>query len=153
MLLVMLGICIIVFIISLRKYIKSKDYRGEPLLAISGVFGALLLLCYGVLGIATITFERVYPQKKAYIIQVNKELENKLYDIVLEYKDYEQDTFKNLTPENASTYIIVNYPELKSNTLVESYMQTIVENKKELQKLELEHIDNQVCKWWLYFGK
>lgn len=153
MLLVMLGICIIVFIISLRKYIKSKDYSGEPLLAISGVFGALLLLFYGILGITTITFERVYPQKKAYIIQVNKELENKLYDIVLEYKDYEQDTFKNLTPENASTYIIVNYPELKSNTLVESYMQTIVENKKELQKLELEHIDNQVCKWWLYFGK
>lgn len=153
MLLVMLGICIIVFIISLRKYSKSKDYRGEPLLAISGVFGALLLLCNGVLGLTIITFERVYPQKKAYIIQVNKELENKLYDIVLEYKDYEQDTFKNLTPENASTYIIVNYPELKSNTLVESYMQTIVENKKELQKLELEHIDNQVCKWWLYFGK
>lgn len=153
MLLVMLGICIIVFIISLRQYIKSKNYRGEPLLAISGVLGALLLLCDGVLGITTITFERVYPQKKAYIIQVNKELENKLYDIVLEYKDYEQDTFKNLTPENASTYIIVNYPELKSNTLVESYMQTIVENKKELQELELEHIDNQVCKWWLYFGK
>lgn len=153
MLLVMLGICIIVFIISLRKYIKSKDYRGEPLLAISGVFGMLLLICDAVLGITTITFERVYPQKKAYIIQVNKELENKLYDIVLEYKDYEQDTFKNLTPENASTYIIVNYPELKSNTLVESYMQTIVENKQELQKLELEHIDNQVCKWWLYFGK
>ena len=95
----------------------------------------------------------IHPQKKAYIIQVNKELENKLYDIVIEYKDYEQDTFKNLTPENASTYIIVNYPELKSNTLVESYMQTIVENKQELQKLELEHIDNQVCKWWLYFGK
>lgn len=153
MLLVMLGICIIVFIISLRNYSKSKDYRGEPLLAISGVFGALLLICDAVLGIAIITCERVYPQKKAYIIQVNKELENKLYDIVLEYKDYEQDTFKNLTPENASTYIIVNYPELKSNTLVESYMQTIVENKQELQKLELEHIDNQVCKWWLYFGK
>ena len=153
MLLVMLGICIIVFIISLRKYIKSKDYRGEPLLAISGVFGALLLIVDVVLGITIITCGRVYPQKKAYIIQVNKELENKLYDIVLEYKDYEQDTFKNLTPENASTYIIVNYPELKSNTLVESYMQTIVENKKELQKLELEHIDNQVCKWWLYFGK
>lgn len=153
MLLVMLGICIIVFIISLRKYSKSKDYRGEPLLAISGLFGALLLICDAVLGITIITCERVYPQKKAYIIQVNKELENKLYDIVLEYKDYEQDTFKNLTPENASTYIIVNYPELKSNTLVESYMQTIVENKTELQKLELEHIDNQVCKWWLYFGK
>lgn len=153
MLLVMLGICIIVFIISLRKYIKSQDYRLEPLLAISGVFGALLLLCVSILGSITITCERVYPQKKAYIIQVNKELENKLYDIVLEYKDYEQDTFKNLTPENASTYIIVNYPELKSNTLVESYMQAIVENKKELQKLELEHIDNQVCKWWLYFGK
>lgn len=152
MLLVMLGICIIVFIISLRKYIKSNCY-GDPLLAISGLFGALLLLCVSILGSITITCERVYPQKKAYIIQVNEELENKLYDIVIEYKDYEQDTFKNLTPENASTYIIVNYPELKSNTLVESYMQTIVENKKQLQKLELEHIDNQVCKWWLYFGK
>ena len=151
MLLVMLSVCIIVFIIGLIKHIKSN--KGDYFIIIGGIVGGIMLLFISVFGIETISFERGYLQKKAYIIQVNEELENKLYDIVIEYKDYEQDTFKNLTPENASTYIIVNYPELKSNALVESYMQTIVENKKQLQELELQHIDNQICKWWLYFGK
>lgn len=71
MLLVMLGICIIVFIISLRKYSKSNCY-GDPLLAISGLFGALLLLCVSILGSITITCERVYPQKKHISYKLTK---------------------------------------------------------------------------------
>lgn len=154
MLIIFLVICIVIDII----WWINRDDIEEEFTVLFGVINTVvintvvfiaILVCSIIVSIDATTYKNTVN----YITTENEILENKLYDIVLEYKDYEQDTFKNLTPENASTYIIVNYPELKSNTLVDSYIQTLVENKKELQRIELEHIHTATTRWWLYFGK
>lgn len=149
MLIVFLVICIVVNII----WWIHRDDIEEEFGVLLGIIDCATFIAILVCSIIVSTDAITYKNTVNYITTENERLENKLYDIVIEYKDYEQDTYKNLTPENASTYIIVNYPELTSNTLVESYIQTLVENKQELQRIELEHIQTSTVRWWLYFGK
>lgn len=149
MLIIFLVICIVIDIIC---WINRDDIYEDiqiPVILINIVTSIAILVCSIIVSIDTMTYKNTVD----YITTENERLENELYTIITEYEDYEQDTFKNLTPENASTYIVVNYPELKSNTLVDSYIQTLVENKKELQRIELEHIHTATTRWWLYFGK
>lgn len=45
------------------------------------------------------------------------------------------------------------YPELKSDTLVQSQIEVYVENNKAIKELKSSAINASVYRWWLYFGK
>lgn len=45
------------------------------------------------------------------------------------------------------------YPELKSDTLVQSQIEVYVENNKAIKELKSSAINASVYRWWLYFGE
>ena len=83
--------------------------------------------------------------------QENKEIEDSVYDMVQNYKEYEKSTYKEFEKSDAISYVSM-YPELKSNTLVEKQIDTYTSNKRKINELREKQLDLKVMKWWLYFG-
>lgn len=89
--------------------------------------------------------------KKISMYQIeNKNIEEQVTEVVNEYKDYEQETIKNVGQMSS---ILVKVPELKSNELVSKQIQVYMDNNNKIKKLKEEKIDIKISEWWLYFGK
>ena len=81
----------------------------------------------------------------------NEEIENTIYTMVKEYMEYEKTTYKEFNKEQAMSYVSL-YPDLKSNELVAKQVEIYTANKKKLNELKEQQIDQEIVKWWLYFG-
>ena len=79
----------------------------------------------------------------------NKAIDEQVTAAVNSYKEYEKEVINN-TGEMAT--VLVRFPELKSNELVNKQIEVYVTNNDKIKNLKLEKIDNQVYRWWLYFG-
>lgn len=72
--------------------------------------------------------------------------------MVNNYFEYEQTTYKNLTPKDAIT-VATLYPELSSNVLVQEQIKIYKDNINKITSLKEKQIDLKPKKWWLYFGE
>lgn len=89
--------------------------------------------------------------KKISMYQIeNRNIEEQVTEVVNEYKDYEQETIKNVGQMSS---ILIKVPELKSNELVSKQIQVYMDNNNKIKKLKEEKIDIKISEWWLYFGK
>lgn len=82
----------------------------------------------------------------------NSEIESRVGVLVERYIDYEASTFKDLKMENLILAAEM-YPELKANTLVQQEIDLYKENLKHINTLKEELIEENISRWWLYFGK
>ena len=57
----------------------------------------------------------------------------------------------DVTPDTAVTLVAL-YPELKSDTLVQSQIEVYTENNNMIKFLRDQQIKGNVSRWWLYFG-
>ena len=83
-------------------------------------------------------------------------IEQDITTIVKDYMNYEKDTYKIASEqiENSSLLVLTElYPDLKSNELVKKQIEIYTENNNKIKQLKEEKINNQICKWWLYFGE
>lgn len=84
--------------------------------------------------------------------QENKKIETQIDELVKNYMKYENNTFKEFKTES-SVAIVSLYPELKSDTLVKSQIETYTKNNNKIKGLKEKKIMRSVYRWWLYFGK
>lgn len=82
----------------------------------------------------------------------NIKIETKVKETVRVYMNYEQDTYNNLIKEADLTTLLIKYPELNSNELIKTEIQTYKENSKQIKELKSKQIDKSLMAWWLYFG-
>ncbi len=82
----------------------------------------------------------------------NQIIETKIKETVRTYMKYEQETYKNLIENADLTTLLVAYPDLNSNELVKSEIETYKENNNKLKGLKEEKINKSTMAWWLYFG-
>ena len=82
----------------------------------------------------------------------NAKIEQQIADTVKQYQEYETGIFTEVSPEDSITLVAL-YPELKSDTLVQSQIEVYVENNKAIKELKSSAINASVYRWWLYFGK
>lgn len=87
----------------------------------------------------------------AILEEENLSIENNVSVIVENYKDFENDTLTSLKPEDMIFYISL-YPNLSSDSLVQSQIDLYVSNKEEIVELRNKKLDYEISKWWLYFG-
>lgn len=115
--------------------------------ALGGIFGVFALIgaiiCLGV-----IINSHQLDARIALYEETNKSIEVKIQNSVTDYMGYEKDIFDNLDI-NA---IVLKYPELKSNELVQEEITLYQENNKKIVELKEAKIDANVARWWLYFG-
>lgn len=81
----------------------------------------------------------------------NTRIEQQIADVVEQYQKYETDIFMEVAPESAVTMVSL-YPELKSDSLVQTQIEVYVENNKTIKYLKDKQINGDVYRWWLYFG-
>lgn len=146
MLLVILGICILLFIIGV---IFNCDDFG----VVCGVTGG----CGTVVSILILFFMLVgYPynieEKITMYQEENILIEEKIKNTVRTYMDYEESTYKELVENADLTTLVIKYPELNSNELVKSEIQTYKENSDMIKSLKESKINKKTLNWWLYFG-
>ena len=123
---------------------KIFQIIGTVATIISTIVTIVLLVC---------VLNRVNIEKKIAIYEEeNTKIEQQIADTVKQYQEYETGIFTEVAPESSITLVAL-YPELKSDTLVQSQIEVYVENNKTIKELKSSAINAPVYRWWLYFGK
>lgn len=140
--------------------IDGFDHPGINFFGAMGIFTgciaefivviAIIYQCWGISQL------QVADSKIAMYEEENIKIEQDIATIVKDYMNYEKDTYKVASEqiENSSLLVLTElYPDLKSNELVKKQIDVYTENNNKIKQLKEEKINNQTCKWWLYFGE
>ena len=154
MILVILVIGILMVTLGIVLYDKL-DYGKDKIGKIFQIIGTVATIISTIVTIVLIVcvLNRVNIDKKIAIYEEeNTKIEQQIADTVRQYQEYETGIFTEVAPESSITLVAL-YPELKSDTLVQSQIEVYVENNKTIKELKSSAINAPVYRWWLYFGK
>lgn len=154
MILVILVIGILMVTLGIVLYDKL-DYGKDKIGKIFQIIGTVATIISTIVTIVLLVcvLNRVNIEKKIAIYEEeNTKIEQQIADTVKQYQEYETGIFTEVAPESSITLVAL-YPELKSDTLVQSQIDVYVENNKTIKELKSSAINAPVYRWWLYFGK
>lgn len=151
MILVLLGLSLVILV---GGIILSACYDSDGGFVCSFCFGGfafltslvtMLILIFDVSTLAVIDDKIVMYQEE------NARIEEQISATVEQYQKYETEIFTEAKPESSITLVAL-YPDLKSDTLVQTQLEVYTENNKKIKELREEQISGSVKRWWLYFG-
>lgn len=119
------------------------------------IIGGIIIMISTIAAIVLFMFvvNRTGIDKKiAMYEEENTKIEQQIADTVMQYQEYEAGIFTEVSPESAMTLVAL-YPELKSDTLVQSQIKVYVDNNEQIKGLKSMAINASILRWWLYFGK
>ena len=151
MILVILAISIITIFIGvfLARDDDLCDFSAG-LCCVGLLFAAISVIASVIVGIG-ITKASVLDAQIAMYTDENERIEQQVAEVVRQYQQYETDIFTEVNPESAITLVAL-YPDLKSDSLVQSQIELYIENNRIIRNLKDEDIKANVLRWWLYFG-
>lgn len=160
MIFIIVAILLVITIVSGTIYAKlsrdkSKYTEAEKIIT-------RIICVYGIVGIivcSCVTFNmmsKYLPQRGIISQQIvmyeeeNSKIEKSIEAAVLQYEDYEKDTYTNIANKSEDVELLVQfYPQLKSNSLVKEQIKTYRDNTNQIKKLKSKQIELQKYKWWL----
>lgn len=154
---------IVLFVLGLGLFIwpfiythcADVDWEDSPVTIVSGAIGGLVLLgstiALLILG-STLVGEKGIDLKLQMHEEENTKIELAIKTEVQTYMQYEHDTYIQIGDEDVEI-LVIRYPELHSNELVQQQLQILKENNQIIRQLKIEKIDLIKVRWWLYFGK
>lgn len=142
---------IIVILISVHVAESVHDVIGF-LLALVSIIVIIILAFMEVYCVGSL-FDSIKAEEKIAMYQEeNSKIESQINELVEKYMDYESETLSEFKSESSITLVSL-YPELKSDTLVQTQITTYTENNNIIKELKEMLIDRSVYRWMLYFGK
>jgi hypothetical protein len=111
------------------------------------VISLIAVICLGI----SVSQLKVIDDKIEMYQEQNALIEQQIADVVEGYQKYEADIFEKVAPESAVTLVSL-YPELKSDTLVQSQIELYTDNIWYINQLKEQQINGDIYRWWLYFG-
>lgn len=151
MILAILAVSIIAILIGAFLSKGSKLCNFYDSLCCVGLLFAFVSVIAGVIVGVDVTKASVLDARIAMYADENERIEQQVAEVVRQYQQYETDIFTEVNPENAITLIAL-YPDLKSDSLVQSQIELYTENNKAIRSLKDENIKANTLRWWLYFG-
>ena len=142
----------LIFIILVILTVKSeKNYEEE--LAIATGFGAVIV-GIAVIIVTVCLVDVTYRTDKMIQIytEENEEVEKKLENAVQNYMQYEKDIMISVSPDTDTISLISLYPDLKSDKLVESEIETYISNNDKIKELRAGKTMKSTYKFLLFFG-
>lgn len=140
-------------------FIDDYTHPGVSLTGAGGIIigcmAEVIIVIAVIVQVCGISQLKVADQKISMYEEENAKIEQDITTIVKDYMNYEKDTYKVASEqiENSSLLVLTElYPDLKSNELVKKQIEIYTENNNKIKQLKEEKINNQTCKWWLYFG-
>ncbi|MBR4110096.1 MAG: hypothetical protein IKK43_00150 [Clostridia bacterium] len=152
MLYVLLAVFIVVLI--LAEILLNRFNVCEGLAFVAGIisFFGIIATLIAILFIAPdVNTEFVIDQKIQLYEQENAIIEQRIDTIVQEYMAYEKETYADLSAVDPVARVAL-FPELKSDTMVQSQIQTYTQNWEKIMSLKEEKVNLITKRWWLSFG-
>lgn len=145
----MLTLIFIILVIATAKLVNSYD---EEIAIVTG-FGAVIV-GIAVIIVTVCLFDVTYRTDKMIQIytEENEEVEKKLENAVQNYMQYEKDIMISVSPGTDTISLISLYPELKSDKLVESEIETYISNNDKIKELRAGKTYKSTYKFLLFFG-
>ena len=150
MILLIFGICILMVVGGSILYDKFDTDTYCNLVILGVALGVVSFIAIIALGINVKSLSVIDDRITMYE-EENARIEQQIADVVEQYQKYETDIFMEVAPESAVTMVSL-YPELKSDSLVQTQIEVYVENNKTIKYLKDKQIKGDVYRWWLYFG-
>lgn len=135
-------------------YVHFSYDDDSPYGYIGSIFGGLLsLVSFIVLlvGGVTISKGRVIDQKITMYEEENARIEYNITESVEKYLEHEYNIYDSLQGDNIEV-LLVAYPQIKSDTLVEKQLEIFISNNDKIKQLKEERLNIQVWRFWVYFG-
>lgn len=138
------------------KQLKCK-YRDTLDIVFQLIFTAILgatvggLFIWDMTLVTDITTANVIDSQIAIVEEENTELEEQICSAVENYLKHEGDIFQSLDITTAIG-LYSAYPNLKSNELVQSLIETYQANTSEIKALKMKKTEISKYKWLVYFG-
>lgn len=130
---------------------EEHDMLGGFLTIVACIISVVSLIAFPML-IIDVSKSSVIDDKIAMYQEENTTIESQIDELVKNYMSYESGTLSEFKSESSITLVSL-YPELKSDTLVQTQITTYTENNNKIKELKEELIMRSVYRWWLYFGK
>lgn len=147
MLYILLFIFILIFIISI---ITDNPDTGAPTL-----FFAIITTCILIgVGVSYNNIKTTSTSKLEVLNEQNEIVLAQIEPLVQQALNYESNTYKELklTPENIVAFGNM-YPQLQANSFIQSQINIIVENQKEIKDLKLRIASLNAYRLWLFTKK
>lgn len=154
MLYVFLFIFICILITGLcQNFSCYKDTR-EVLCSIGTVFSIITFIAILIVGIKYNSIKSTANAQMEVLNSQNEIVLAQIEPLVQQALNYESNTYKNLklTPENVIAFGNM-YPQLQANSFIQSQINIIVENQKEIKDLKLEIASLNAYRLWLFTKK
>lgn len=154
MILVILALGILLLVLGIILYDKLEAGADE-VGSVFQVVGIVVIVISTIVSIVLLisVLKWVNIDKKIVIYEEeNTRIEQQIADVVKQYQEYETGIFTEVVPESSITLVSL-YPELKSDTLVQSQIKVYVDNNNTIKELKSTALNVSVYRWWLYFGK
>ncbi len=142
MIFVLLGVCILLFILSVAY---CDELASIPFVGIITCLIFIFILC------GKIIVGRNLQAKIDMYTEENQKIEQDISVMVNQYMEFEGNVIDDVSGENAITLVNL-YPDLKSSELVKQEISIHTENNAKIKELKEKQIDIRAYKWWLYFG-
>ena len=147
MLCLILILCIIIILLGLI----TKDKETSEMLVCIGLIVFVFISFIFTFCLTDVINARDIEKQIVMYQEENQVIEKQISTLVENYIEYENDTFKEFSPEDSMALVSL-YPELKSDQLVMKQIDVYTENNKQIKKLKEKLIDVDSIRWWLYFG-
>lgn len=143
-------ILIISIILAIIGAINIYEDWGQGLIIIGGLIAFLsgIFLLFMLL-----SFPYNVEEKIVMYEEENLKIETKIKNTVRDYMEYEQETYDKIIKNADLATIVLKYPELNSNELIKTEIETYKENSALIKRLKDDQIDKSTMAWWIYFGR
>ena len=142
----------LIFIIMVVLTVKAAKNWEEEIAVFTGV-GAIIT-GIAVIVVTVCLVDVTYRADKMIQIytEENEEVEKKLENAVQNYMQYEKDIMISVSPDTDTISLISLYPDLKSDKLVESEIETYINNNNKIKDLKADKTYKSTYKFLLFFG-
>lgn len=154
MILVILALGILLLVLGIILYDKLEAGADEvgSVFQVVGIVAIVISTIVSIVLLISVLKWVNIDKKIALYEEENTKIEQQIADVVKQYQEYETGIFTEVVPESSITLVSL-YPELKSDTLVQSQIKVYVDNNKTIKELKSTALNASVYRWWLYFGK
>jgi hypothetical protein len=154
MLYILLFICICILIVGLFQEVSYKKDTREVLCSLGIVFSIIVFVAILISGIQYNSIKSTANAQLEVLNEQNEIVLAQIEPLVQQALDYESSTYKEfkLTPENIIAFGNM-YPQLQANSFIQSQINIIVENQKEIKDLKLKIASLNAYRLWLFTKK
>lgn len=154
MLYIILFIFICILIIGLCQDVSYQKDTREVLCGLGIVFSIITFIAISIAGIKYNSIKSTATAQLEVLNSQNEIVLAQIEPLVQQALNYESNTYKEfkLTPENIIAFGNM-YPQLQANSFIQSQINIIVENQKEIKYLKLMIASLNAYRLWLFTKK